>query len=70
MPRQSARDRELAELTEQQARAWKRWLAQSRQRISASLSNEAGFARLRAISDEEWEAAVQAGEPEETEGAG
>lgn len=61
MPKQSARDRELDELHEQAARRRRRMIAESAQRLQAVLTNDAGFARLRAITDEEWEAAVQAG---------
>jgi hypothetical protein len=65
----TARDRELDELEEESTREWTRFRRQSLQRISAALSNEAGFARLRAITDEEWEAAELEGEPEEAGGA-
>ncbi len=61
----SAWERELEKMDEVQERHRARMRAQFRQRLRTVLSNEAGFARLRAITDEEWEAAVQAGEPVE-----
>lgn len=37
--------------------------------IAAALSNEDGFQRLRAITDEEWQAAVKADELDDTMGS-
>jgi len=66
MPRQTARQRELAELDEEEAREIAREDRAARQRLSAALRNAAGIERLRAISDEEWEAALlEDGEPVE-----
>lgn len=64
MPR-SARDRELDRIHEELERERRRFSAQVRQRLDEVLSNQAGFARLRAITDEEWEAAELEGEPVE-----
>lgn len=64
----TARERELAELHEQQERERARELAVVRRRLAPVLANVQGFERLRAITDEEWEDAVTAGEPE-VEGA-
>lgn len=61
----SAREQELAKLHEQQERERARELVAVRKRLAPVFVNEAGQARLRAITDEEWEAAVQAGEPEQ-----
>jgi hypothetical protein len=59
----TARDRELDELHEQLARERRRMSGQALQDIGAALSNDAGFTRLRAITDEEWSAAELEGEP-------
>ena len=70
MPRQTARQREIDRIAEQEAREIAREDRASLQRLSAALRNTAGWERIRAISDEEWQAAVLAGElEEETEGA-
>jgi hypothetical protein len=51
---------ELEELNRKDARRRKRSLARARKELAAAWSNEKGFARLRAISDEEWAAAEAA----------
>jgi len=58
-----ASHRELVRLAEVQRRDRARQLQAMQERLAVALSNEVGFNRLRAITDEEWEAAVLAGEP-------
>jgi hypothetical protein len=67
--KRTARQRELDELDKEEAREIAREDRASLQRLSLALRNAAGIERIRAISDEEWEAAVQAGEPVEEDAA-
>ena len=52
----------LAEQAEQDAKDRKRTARQTRKEVAALLFNVEGFRRLRAISDEEWSAAVAEGD--------
>lgn len=52
------RDRELEDLDEQDERERVRLLSQTRQDIAAVIANPEGLARLKSITDEEWEEAV------------
>lgn len=58
------RQRELDALHEQHERERARALALARRRLALALANDAGFERLRAITDEEWAEAVEEGEAE------
>ena len=42
----------------------RRFLRETTKRLGAALRNEAGYDRLRAVSDEEWRAEVEEGEME------
>ena len=55
-------DLDLEALTRKQKRAAARLRRELRPSLEAALANEDGFARLLAISDEEWQAAVDAEE--------
>lgn len=68
MPRRTVRQHELDELHEQQERERARELAVVRKRLAQALANAQGFERLRAITDEEWEEAMTAGEQPEVGG--
>lgn len=53
------------ELDEKDRARRKRSLRETRGAVTRLLDNEAGRARVRAIPDEEWEAAVEADQGEE-----
>ena len=52
-------DLDLEALTKKQKRAAARLRRELRPALEAALANEDGFARLLAISDEEWQAAAE-----------
>jgi hypothetical protein len=54
----TARERELARLDKEDAKARAKSLRQTLAEVLAAINNAAGLERLRAITDEEWEAAV------------
>jgi predicted RNA-binding Zn-ribbon protein involved in translation (DUF1610 family) len=62
------RKTELDKLDEEREHEIAREDRASLQRLSVALRNTAGLERLRAISDEEWQAAVEADASEEQEG--
>lgn len=59
---------DLDALTKKQRRAAARLRRELRPAMDAALGNEDGFARLLAISDEEWQAAVDADDDGEAPG--
>lgn len=54
----TARERELARLDKEDAKQRAESLRQTRAEVLAVINNPAGLERLKAITDEEWAAAV------------
>lgn len=54
----TARERELARLDKEDAKERAKSLRQTRAEVLAVINNPAGLERLKAITDEEWAAAV------------
>lgn len=56
----ATRAEELAALDDEQEKMWRKFRREALADLDTTLANDDGFARLAAISDEEWDAAVQA----------
>ncbi len=54
----TARERELARLNKEDAKQRAKSVNQTRTEVLAVINNPAGLERLKAITDEEWAAAV------------